>query len=235
MASTPDKIDTRRRTWWDGIRPYVERAPLASLALGISSAFALTMITSTLASRLAEAGIEKKSVTAFALVILAYNLKFLWAWVIEGVRLPVLGRLGQRVSWMIVLAACTMAAAINLGLADPRVSLAHTASTAILLGIAGASFDIVIDAYRIELLEPRQLGVGAGMGQYGWRIGSAGLGALARLESGQFRGGDHRVPRQSGQIGEPGENAVGVGVELSGGDWSGGVHEAAQPFEHLLV
>ncbi|NTS64494.1 MFS transporter [Sphingomonas sp. HHU CXW] len=181
MASTPDKIDTRRRTWWDGIRPYVERAPLASLALGISSAFALTMITSTLASRLAEAGIEKKSVTAFALVILAYNLKFLWAWVIEGVRLPVLGRLGQRVSWMIVLAACTMAAAINLGLADPRVSLAHTASTAILLGIAGASFDIVIDAYRIELLEPRQLGVGAGMGQYGWRIGSAGLGALALL------------------------------------------------------
>src|SRR6185503_16593865 len=44
---------------------------------------------------------------------------------------------------------------------------------------AGATFDIVIDAYRIEVLEPRQLGVGSGMSQYGWRIGSAGAGALA--------------------------------------------------------
>lgn len=165
--------------WWGAVRPYLERAPLASLALGISSAFPLTMITSTLASRLAEAGIDKKSVTAFALVILTYNLKFLWAWVVEGVRLPVLGRLGQRVSWLLVLAVLAAAAAVNLGLADPQVSLARTATAAILLGFAGASFDIVIDAYRIELLEPRQLGIGAGMGQYGWRIGSALLGALA--------------------------------------------------------
>ena len=52
-------------------------------------------------------------------------------------------------------------------------------TAAILVGIAGASFDIVIDAYRIETLEPRQLGVGSGMSQYGWRIGSAGAGALA--------------------------------------------------------
>ena len=172
-------MDQAGRGWRDGLRPYLERAPLASLALGISSAFPLTMITSTLASRLAEAGIERKSVTAFALVILAYNLKFLWAWIIEGVRLPVIGRMGQRVSWLLFIAVLVVLAAWNLGLADPRVSLAQTATAAILLGFAGASFDIVIDAYRIELLEPRQLGVGAGMGQYGWRIGSALLGALA--------------------------------------------------------
>jgi PAT family beta-lactamase induction signal transducer AmpG len=53
------------------------------------------------------------------------------------------------------------------------------ALAAILLGIAGATFDIIIDAYRIELLEPRQLGIGSGMSQYGWRIGSAAAGALA--------------------------------------------------------
>ncbi|VVT07686.1 MFS transporter [Sphingomonas sp. EC-HK361] len=174
-----DGVSVRGATWWDGVRPYLEKAPIASLALGLSSAFPLTMINSTLASRLAEAGIEKKSVTAFALVILTYNLKFLWAWIIEGVRIPVLGRLGQRVSWLIVLAALVVIATFNLGLADPKVSLASTATAALLLGFAGASFDIVIDAYRIELLEPRQLGVGAGMGQYGWRIGSALLGALA--------------------------------------------------------
>jgi PAT family beta-lactamase induction signal transducer AmpG len=50
---------------------------------------------------------------------------------------------------------------------------------AIAAGVAGATFDIIIDAYRIELLEPRQLGAGSGMSQYGWRIGSAAAGALA--------------------------------------------------------
>ena len=163
------------------IRPYVEKAPLASLALGLSSAFPLTMITSTLSSRLAEAGIDKKSVTAFSLVLLAYNFKFLWAWIIEGVKLPLLHRMGQRVSWLIFLAVLVAAAAFNLGLADPTVSVMQVATAAILLGFAGASFDIVIDAYRIELLEPRQLGVGSGMGQYGWRIGSAVVSAGALL------------------------------------------------------
>jgi PAT family beta-lactamase induction signal transducer AmpG len=47
------------------------------------------------------------------------------------------------------------------------------------MGVAGATFDIIIDAYRIELLEPRQLGIGSGMSQYGWRIGAAAAGALA--------------------------------------------------------
>lgn len=163
------------------VRPYLEKAPLASLALGLSSAFPLTMITSTLSSRLAEAGIDKKSVTAFSLVLLAYNFKFLWAWIVEGVKLPLLHRMGQRVSWLIFLAVLTAAAAFNLGLTDPNVSVMQVAIAAILLGFAGASFDIVIDAYRIELLEPRQLGVGSGMGQYGWRIGSALVSAGALL------------------------------------------------------
>ena len=67
----------------------------------------------------------------------------------------------------------------ELALVDPKASLWATAQAAILVGVAGASFDIVIDAYRIELLSPRQLGVGAGMSQYGWRIGSVAAGALA--------------------------------------------------------
>src|SRR5262249_2919865 len=53
------------------------------------------------------------------------------------------------------------------------------AIAAIAMGVAGATFDIIIDAYRIELLEPRQLGVGSGMSQYGWRIGAAAAGAPA--------------------------------------------------------
>jgi PAT family beta-lactamase induction signal transducer AmpG len=162
-----------------GIRPYTEAAPLAALFLGMSSGFPYAMIGATLTTRLKQDGIDKSTITAFTLVFLAYNFKFLWAWIMDGVRLPVLGRLGQRVSWMLVTGALVIAAVVNLALVDPAASIASVVTAAILVGVAGASFDIVIDAYRIEILEPRQLGVGAGMSQYGWRIGSAGAGALA--------------------------------------------------------
>ena len=162
-----------------GVRPYVEPAPIAALFLGISSGFPYAMIGATLTTRLKQGGIDKSTITAFTLVFLAYNFKFLWAWVMDGVRLPLLGRLGQRVSWMLVTGALVIAAVVNLALVDPASSIEAVVTAAILVGIAGASFDIVIDAYRIEILEPRQLGVGSGMSQYGWRIGSAGAGALA--------------------------------------------------------
>ncbi|UAK25126.1 AmpG family muropeptide MFS transporter [Sphingomonas nostoxanthinifaciens] len=168
------------------IAPYFERAPLAALFLGISSGFPFAMIAATLTTRLAQAGIDKKSVTLFALAILVYNLKPLWAWMVDGVRLPLIGRLGQRVSWMLLAGVLVMAAVLNLALVDPADSLARTAYAAILVGLAGATFDIVIDAYRIELLEPRQLGVGAGMSQYGYRIGSTAAGALALVLAGRI-------------------------------------------------
>ena len=137
------------------------------------------MIGATLTTRLAQDGITKSTVTTFALAFLVYNLKFLWAWIVDGVRIPVLGRLGQRVSWLIVAGVLVIAAVANLAFQDPSANIYQTAIAAILVGVAGATYDIVIDAYRIELLEPRQLGVGSGMSQYGWRIGSVAAGALA--------------------------------------------------------
>src|SRR5213080_3542787 len=161
------------------IRPYFEPAPLAALFLGISSGFAFSMIGATLTTRLAQHGITKSAVTAFALTFLAYNFKFLWAPIVDNLRLPLIGRFGQRRSWLWFVGVLVMAAVAFLGFADPGSALYRVAIAAIVLGIAGATFDIIIDAYRIELLEPRQLGVGSGMSQYGWRIGSAASGALA--------------------------------------------------------
>ena len=162
-----------------GVRPYTEVAPIAAFLLGVSSGFPYAMIGATLTTRLAQLGIQKSTVTAFTLAFLVYNLKFLWAWVVDGVRLPVLGRLGQRVSWLLAAGVLVMAAVANLAFQDPNVSIVQTAVAAILVGVAGATFDVVIDGYRIELLEPRQLGVGSGMSQYGWRVGSVAAGALA--------------------------------------------------------
>ena len=161
------------------IRPYLAREPMAAFFLGISSGFPYAMIGATLTTRLAQDGIDKRTITAFALAFLVYNLKFLWAWMVDGVRLPVLRRLGQRVSWMLFVGALVIAAVVNLALVDPKSSLQATVIAAVLVGVAGATFDIVIDAYRIETLQPAQLGAGSGMSQYGWRIGSAAASALA--------------------------------------------------------
>ncbi|MFO7275870.1 MAG: MFS transporter [Pseudomonadota bacterium] len=161
------------------VRPYTEKAPVAALFLGISSGAPYAMIAATLTTRLAQDGIEKRAVTAFALAFLVYNLKWLWAWVVDGIRLPLIGHLGQRVSWLLVVGIGVIAAIVNLALVDPKADLMATAWAAILVAFAGATYDIVIDAYRIESLEPHQLGVGSGMSQYGWRIGSVAAGALA--------------------------------------------------------
>lgn len=168
---------------WDSIKPYFEKESLAAFLLGLSSGFPYAMIGATLSTRLAQDGIDKKTVTAFTLAFLVYNLKVFWAWIIDGVRLPAIGRLGQRVSWMLVCGVAVMAAVLNLALVDPTADIGATVLAAVLVGVAGASFDIVIDAYRIETLKPYQLGTGSGMSQYGWRIGSAGAGALALVLS----------------------------------------------------
>src|SRR5262245_1335279 len=172
-------LDSLRARLPKGLSPYFESAPLAALFLGISSGFTFAMIGATLTTRLAQHGITKSEVTAFALTILAYNFKFLWAPLVDHVRLPLLGSFGQRRAWLWLSGVLVMIAVVLLGLADPGESLLVVAAAAVAVGVTGATLDIVIDAYRIELLEPRQLGVGSGMSQYGWRIGAAAAGALA--------------------------------------------------------
>jgi len=182
-AGTPHAGGSRLRR---AIGPYLEKEALAAFCVGVSSGFPYAMIGATLTTRLAQDGIDKRTVTAFTLAFLVYNLKVFWAWIVDGVRLPLLGRLGQRVSWLLLAGTAVIAAVVNLALVDPAASIQATIVAAVLVGIAGATYDIVIDAYRIETLKPSQLGVGSGMSQYGWRIGSAAAGALALLIAGRM-------------------------------------------------
>ncbi|OYU15937.1 MAG: MFS transporter [Alphaproteobacteria bacterium PA4] len=162
------------------IRPYLEKGPVAALLLGMASGYPITMIAATLSSRLADSGIDKKTVTAFALAMLMYNLKLFWAPVIDRWRLPGLARLlGHRRAWLLVTGIAVVISVSALGLADPASDLRGVVIAALAVGFAGASFDIVLDAYRIENLKPEQLGAGSGMTQYGWRIGNALAAATA--------------------------------------------------------
>ena len=163
-----------------GVRPYTEAAPLAALFLGISSGFPYAMIGATLTTRLAQDGIDKSTITAFALAFLVYNLKFLWAWVVDGVRLPLLGRLGQRVCWMLVTGVLVMAAVANLAFVDPARQHRRRRHG----GTPGRRRRGHL-RHRHRRLPHRVCSSRASSAsaracrQYGWRIGSAGAGALA--------------------------------------------------------
>jgi PAT family beta-lactamase induction signal transducer AmpG len=138
------------------------------------------MLAATLTTRLSEAGIQKRSISAFALSLLVYSFKWAWAPLVDRVHIPFVSRqFGQRRAWLWLTGLSVIGAVIVLGSVNPAADIRTVAYAAILLGFCGATFDIVIDAYRIELLKPEQLGTGSGMSQYGWRIGSAVAAVIA--------------------------------------------------------
>jgi PAT family beta-lactamase induction signal transducer AmpG len=109
-------------------------------------------------------------------------VKFLWAPIIDQVRIPGLARLvGHRRSWALVIQAALIAAILVLGSSDPAAAPWTTAAAALAVAFFSASQDIVIDAYRIEILDDDEQGVGAASTQFGYRLGilAAGAGALA--------------------------------------------------------
>ena len=182
MSTIENRINGDWRTLLpESVRPYVEAAPLAAFFIGMSSGFPYALLGATLTTRLAQDGISKSAVTAFALAFLVYNFKFLWAPLVDNVILPLIGKVGQRRSWLWSISVLVIFAVVFLGIADPASALFTVAVAAVVLGTLGATLDIVLDAYRIELLKPYQLGTGSGMYQYGWRIGAASTGALALL------------------------------------------------------
>lgn len=175
-------VDARSGGWRVALAPYLQREPLGALLLGLSSGAPFAMIASTLTTRLAETGIDKKTVTAFALTFLMYNFKFLWAPLVDRIRLPLLADLlGQRRAWLMLTAGCVIAAISWMGRVDPVADIGLMVAAALTVAFFGATFDIIIDAYRIDSLKPEQLGAGSGMSQYGWRLGSAGAGAVALI------------------------------------------------------
>ena len=179
MATSAANNGGWRNSLPEGVRPYFEPAPLTALFLGISSGFPFALLAATLTQRLSEAGIEKKSISAFALALLIYSFKWLWAPLIDRIKLPGSSRFGQRRTWLWAASFLVAAAVAVLGMSSPQSDIQSVVVGALFLGFAGATFDIVIDAYRIEVLEPRQLGVGSGMSQYGWRLGAFFAASIA--------------------------------------------------------
>jgi len=157
---------------------YGDRRVLLILPLGFASGLPLLLTASTLSAWLATAGTSRAAIGAFALVGTPYALKFLWAPVID--RLPPPLRAGRRRGWGLAIQIALISATLALASCDPKRDLPLMGMLALLVAFLSASQDIVIDAYRVELLRPDQQGPGAAMIQTGYRFAmlAAGAGAL---------------------------------------------------------
>ncbi len=178
-------------SWLASLRLYRERRLLAILFMGFSSGLPLSLTGATLTYWLSEAGVSRTEIGLFALVGAAYNLKFLWSPALDHLPVPILTRLlGRRRGWAVLIQALLMAAIAALGESDPRSHLALTALLAVAVAFLSATQDIVIDAYRIELLAPEEQGAGAAATQWGYRFGMlvAGAGAFYIAAFGGWRG-----------------------------------------------
>ncbi len=167
--------------WLGSLAIYREPRLLAILLMGFSSGLPLALTGATLGIWLAEAGLSLTAIGLFALVGTAYNFKFVWSPIIDRLPLPVLTRLlGRRRGWAVVIQFLLGLAIVALGFADPRIDPWWTALGAVAVAFLSASQDIVLDAYRVELLEDHEQAAGAAATQVGYRFGmlAAGAGAL---------------------------------------------------------
>jgi PAT family beta-lactamase induction signal transducer AmpG len=176
-----DAAVAREKSWIETFLAFFERRLIAVLFLGFASGLPLALTAATLQARLTEAGADLTTIGFFALVGVAYSLKFLWSPMIDRSTPPgPFQHLGHRRGWTLLFQLLLIVAISAFGFVNPAVSPIATAAVAVVVAFLSASQDIVIDAYRIEVLDDDQQGAGAAMVQYGYRFGmlASGAGAL---------------------------------------------------------
>ncbi len=149
--------------------------------MGIASGIPLYLILSTLMIWLTRENLDLSTIGLFTLTQIPWSLKFIWAPVIDSKEIPILSNLmGKRKSWLFSTQFFLGVSIFVLGFNDPNQYLFLTALLALIISFFSATQDIIIDAYRIEVLDYKSQGAGAAMTQAGYRVGGiiAGAGAL---------------------------------------------------------
>lgn len=145
---------------------------------GFASGLPFLLVAGTLAYWLKENGIALKEITMIASAGLAYSFKFLWAPLVDRLRLPLLGRLGQRRSWLLLTQVLVMVGLMAMASVTPS-QLALFVGLTLLVAIAGATLDIAVDAYRIEIAPIEAQGALVATYSLGYRLALIVTGALA--------------------------------------------------------
>ncbi len=154
---------------------------LVMLALGFSAGAPLPLVLTILRRWMTESGISLTEIGMTALIGLPYSLKFIWSPLLDNALPPAFKGWGRRRGWLACIQPALMLAILAMGMTDPAMAPLATVSAAIAVAFLSASQDIVIDAYRIEMLEEREQGLGLAFYVWGYRLAllAVGGGVLA--------------------------------------------------------
>lgn len=157
---------------------FTQPAAWTMFFFGFSSGLPFLLVAGTLAYWLKDNAIELKNITIIASAGMTYALKFLWAPLLDHTRLPLLSRLGQRRSWLLVAQIGVTLGLLGMALVTPAQLVPFIACT-LLVAFSGATQDIAVDAYRIEIAPLTAQGALVATYSLGYRIALILTGALA--------------------------------------------------------
>lgn len=149
---------------------------LIMLLMGYSAGLPLLLIGSTLQAWMTDSNVDLTTIGFVSLLGLPYTVKFLWSPFLDRYKLPIMGR---RKGWMFFFQALLVLAIFSLSFVNPRDNIAMVGLIAFLIAFFSASQDIMIDAYRREILPEEELGLGNSLYVSGYRLGMLVAGAFA--------------------------------------------------------
>ncbi len=163
------------------IKAYCTLTMWRILMLGFTSGLILPLTSGTLSAYLWDHDIDIKTIGLFTAVALPYSWKFIWAPFVDNIDMPILSRiLGKRRGWLLVMQLMLIVNIAALGFITPIDNTWGFALTVLSIGFLSATQDILIDAFRIEILDDSEQAMGATMAILGYRIGmlASSAGAL---------------------------------------------------------
>lgn len=166
------------RRWRDTWRTLARPSALTLLFMGFGSGLPFLLVSGTMAFWLKESGYRIDEITLLAGAVMTYSLKFVWAPLVDRWKLPGLGRLGLRRGWLVLAQAALIVGLLGMAAIGPAAITAFVALT-LFTAFAGATQDILIDAYRIEIAPPEAQASLAATYILGYRLALIISGAVA--------------------------------------------------------
>ena len=170
-------------SWREVISIYRNPRVIAMAFLGFSGGLPFLLVFSTLSAWLREAEVSRSTIGFFAWVGITYSIKVFWAPVVDRLRLPVIGALGRRRSWILVAQVGIALGLLGMSMIGAQ-DLLLLSVFAVLVAFSSATQDIAIDAYRIEAVADRYQGAMSAAYIFGYRVALlvAGAGAFYLAE-----------------------------------------------------
>ena len=164
-------------SFFRAVRPLFQRNMLICLLIGFSSGLPLWLILNLLPAWLADSNISLKTIGAMSLIMLPYTWKFLWAPVVDRIRLP----LGRRRGWMWLSQLALLVCMATYGQLNPRLDMQLIVLLSVIVAVLSATQDVAIDAYRRELLDDEVLGLGNALHVNAYKLASLVPGSLGLI------------------------------------------------------